>query len=583
MNSQNFFELALQNQKDNNFEEAIKNYKKVLKAEPNHFIALFNSALIFSKIKKYKNAIEHFKRAIKIKPDNANCYNNLGNAYKDQGKLKESKIYYEKTIKIEPKHANAHYNLGSLYFAKNNIRKAEECYQIATNLNPMHLNASFGLGLIFNQKEEIEKSINFFNRAIKIQPKDFRSYNNLGVIYEKLGDIEQAKIYYKKVLDLVSKHPGAYNNLANINLANIYVMEGKNEEAIEHYKEALKFIPNNFTVVYSLSLLEPEVMDTNLKNNIKKSLKNKNINKTNKSYANFLLSKYENRSGDYKKEIFYLDQAHKLYLDSEIKKLTPIKYWLKNLPEIDFLNNLKCHIKSNNINPIFIFGLPRSGSTLIENIIASSSDNIFVGEESDIINSYFKEKILKNKNINFNDQDIQLDIINAYKKKNLIKDNSSIFTDKSLENFFFLDLIKAIFPNAKLINCNRKPLASLMSIFKNNLVNLSWAHNTNDILKYFNSYYEKIHVFKNKNSNMIYDIHYEKLVHEPEMETKKLLNFCGLEWNEKCLEFYKRKNLISKTTSNIQVRKPIYKDSSNKYEPYMKFFLKYKKKYKWLV
>ena len=78
MNSQNFFELALQNQKDNNFEEAIKNYKKVLKTEPTHFIALFNSALIFSKIKKYKNAIEHFKRAIKIKPDNANCYNNLG-------------------------------------------------------------------------------------------------------------------------------------------------------------------------------------------------------------------------------------------------------------------------------------------------------------------------------------------------------------------------------------------------------------------------------------------------------------------------------------------------------------------------
>ena len=578
MNSQNFFELALENQKNNNFGEAIKNYKKVLKTEPDHFIALFNSGLIFSKSKKYKSAIKCFERAVKIKPDNANCYNNLGNAYKDQGKLKESKIYYEKTIKIEPRHANAHYNLGSLYFAKNNIPKAEEYYQIAINLNPTHLNALFGLGLIFNQKEEIEKSIEVFNKLIKIQPKDFRSYNNLGTIYEKLGNLEQAKNYYKKVLDLIPKHPGAHNNLANI-----YVAEGKNEEAIEHYKEALKFIPNNFAVVYHLSLLEPEIIDTNLKNNIKKNLKNKNINKKNKSYANFLLSKYESRSKDYKKEIFYLDQAHQLYIDSEIKKLTPQKYWLKNLPEINFLNNLKCKVDSSDINPIFIFGLPRSGSTLIENIIASSSEDILVGEESDIINSYFKEKILKNKNINFNDRDIQLDIINAYKKKNLIKNNSSIFTDKSLENFFFLDLIKIIFPNAKLINCNRKPLSSLMSIFKNNLVNLSWSHNINNILKYFNSYYEKIDIFKNKNPNMIYDVHYEKLVHNPEIETKKLLNFCGLEWKEKCLEFYKRKNLISKTTSNIQVRRPIYKDSSDRYTPYMKFFLKYKKKYKWLI
>tara|TARA_B100001996_G_scaffold54167_1_gene38511 strand:+ start:5482 stop:7218 length:1737 start_codon:yes stop_codon:yes gene_type:complete len=578
MNSQNFFELALENQKNNNFEEAIKNYKKVLKVEPDHFIALFNSALIFSKSKRYKSAIKYFKRAIKIKPDNANCYNNLGNVYKDQGKLKESKIYYEKTIKIEPRHANAHYNLGSLYFTKNNILKAKECYQIAINLNPIHFNALFGLGLIFNQKEEIEKSIEVFNKAIKIQPKHFRSYNNLGVIYEKLGDLERAKTYYKKVLNLIPAHPAAHNNLANI-----YVSEGKNEEAVEHYKEALRFMPNNFVVIYHLSLLEPEIIDTNLKNNIKKNLKNKNIDKKNKSYANFLLSKYESRSKDYKKEIFYLDQAHQLYIDSEIEKLTPKKYWLKNLPEINFLNNLKCKINSSNINPIFIFGLPRSGSTLIENIIASSSENILVGEEIDIINSYFKEKILKNKNINFNDRDIQLDIINTYKKKNLIKNDSSVFTDKSLENFFFLDLIKIIFPNAKLVNCNRKSLSSFMSIFKNNLVNLSWSHNVNDILKYFNSYYEKIDTFKNKNPDMIYDIHYEKLVHNPEIETKKLLNFCGLEWNEKCLEFYKRKNLISKTTSNIQVRKPIYKNSSDRYTPYMKFFLKYKKKYKWLV
>ncbi len=577
MNSQNFFELAVKSQKNNNFEEAIKNYKKVLKKEPNHFIALFNSALIFAKNKKYNNAIKYFKKAIKIKPDNANSYNNLGNAYKDQGKLKESKIYYEKTIKIEPRHANAHYNLGALHLLKNNILKAEEYFQIAINLNPAHLNALFSLGLIFNKKEEIEKSINTFNKVIKIQPKDFRSYNNLGTIYEKLGNLEKAKTYYKKVLDLISDHPAAHNNLANI-----YVAEGKNEEAIEHYKEALKFIPNNFVVVYHLSLLEPEILDTNLKNNIKKYLKSKNFNKKNKSYANFLLSKYEYRSKDYEKEIFYLNQAHKLYMSSEIEKLTPKKYWLKNLPEINFLNNLKCKVNSKNINPIFIFGLPRSGSTLIENIIASSSEDILVGEESDIINSYFKEKILKNKNINFNDQDIQLDIMNTYKKKNLIKNDSSIFTDKSLENFFFLDLITTIFPNAKLVNCNRKPLSSLMSIFKNNLVSLSWSHNTNDILKYFNFYYEKINAFKNKNPNIIYDIYYEELVHNPEMETKKLLNFCGLEWNEKCLEFYKRKNLISKTTSNIQVRKPIYKDSSDKYSPYIKFFNRYKKKYKWL-
>ena len=464
-----------------------------------------------------------------------------------------------------------------LYNAKN-LSKAELLNKELINSNPRTVILYNILGLILTDQKKIDEAIEVYNKGIKIQPDYAMIYNNLGSIYRSKENYTKAENYFKQSIRLNKNLPEPQNNLGNV------LSELKRyDEAIEHYKEALKFIPNNFAVVYHLSLLEPEIIDTNLKNNIKKNLKNKNINKKNKSYANFLLSKYESRSKDYKKEIFYLDQAHQLYIDSEIKKLTPQKYWLKNLPEINFLNNLKCKVDSSDINPIFIFGLPRSGSTLIENIIASSSEDILVGEESDIINSYFKEKILKNKNINFNDHDIQLDILNAYKKKNLIKNNSSIFTDKSLENFFFLDLIKIIFPNAKLINCNRKPLSSLMSIFKNNLINLSWSHNINDILKYFNSYYEKIGIFKNKNPNMIYDVHYEKLVHNPEIETKKLLNFCGLEWKEKCLEFYKRKNLISKTTSNIQVRRPIYKDSSDRYTPYMKFFLKYKKKYKCLI
>ena len=177
---------------------------------------------------------------------------------------------------------------------------------------------------------------------------------------------------------------------------------------------------------------------------------------------------------------------------------------------------------------------------------------------------------------------MQEKIINKYKEKNLINvDSDSTFTDKSLDNFFYIDLIKMIFPNAKIINCKRNSLSSIISILKNNLTGLAWAHYLNHIFEYFNIYYKIIEKFKKKYPNYIYELELENFVSNPIAESKKLLNFCNLKWNKKCLEFYKRKDLTSQTASNIQIRQAIYKDKLNKYYPYKKMLNKYKNKYDW--
>ena len=156
-----------------------------------------------------------------------------------------------------------------------------------------------------------------------------------------------------------------------------------------------------------------------------------------------------------------------------------------------------------------------------------------------------------------------------------------MFTDKSLENFFYISIIKKIFPQAKVINCRRNALSSIMSTLKNNLLTLSWAHNLKHIFKYYDIYYQMIKNFETTHSNFIYDLQYEKFVSDPENEAKKLMKFCSLPWDIKCLEFYKRRDLISKTASNIQFRKAVYKDSINKYLPYKQFLSKYGNKYSW--
>jgi hypothetical protein len=143
-------------------------------------------------------------------------------------------------------------------------------------------------------------------------------------------------------------------------------------------------------------------------------------------------------------------------------------------------------------------------------------------------------------------------------------------------------LIKEIFPNAKVIHCKRNILSSIISIIKNNLVEVPWAHNLEHILKYFDIYYNTIENFKKIFPNFIYELEYEKFVNDPEIQSKNLLKFCNLPWNIGCLEFYKREKLISKTASNMQIRKAIYKDSINKYLPYKQFIDKYRNRYSWL-
>ena len=161
------------------------------------------------------------------------------------------------------------------------------------------------------------------------------------------------------------------------------------------------------------------------------------------------------------------------------------------------------------------------------------------------------------------------------------KKNDFVFTDKSLNNFFYLGLINKIFPKAKVINCRRKTLSSIISIFQNNLTELAWTHNLENIFKYFDNYFQIINKFKKKYPNFIYDLDFENFTNAPEVESKKLLKFCDLPWDKKCLEFYKRKDIISKTTSRQQIRKAIYKHTANKYLTYKEFINQYGNKYSW--
>ena len=327
-------------------------------------------------------------------------------------------------------------------------------------------------------------------------------------------------------------------------------------------------------------------MDYDLKAKIEKIIKNNSSKKNYVAYGNYLLSKYEQKKKNYEKEFSYLIKGHQCFFDSRKAQFElGVKYCFEDVLQIEEgakVEELETK-NDNKINPIFIIGVPRCGSTLVEKIIGSGMKLIPMGEETSVLEHFINAKILEKQSLNIgNVGDVQNELTDIYKRKGLILEKcDNTFTDKSLNNFFYLKLIKEIYPNAKIINCKRDILSSIVSIFQNNLTELAWAHDLDKIFRYFNNYFKIIEKYKKINPNFIYELEFEKLVNNPEEESKKLMKFCELPWDKKCLEFYKREDLFSKTASNIQIRKAIYKHSLEKYLPYKKFLNQYGEKYSW--
>jgi tetratricopeptide (TPR) repeat protein len=403
----------------------------------------------------------------------------------------------------------------------------------------------------------------------------------LGLLYRELNDFENSISCYESAIKINPQYANAHHNLAEI-----FKEVGNFEKSIESSMLAIKWEPNNLMNYYFLSELKKDILDSNLKNKIKKNIENKMITASNNAYGNYLLAKYERSEKNHKKEFDYLIKGHlNFYISKKERFDLNIKYCFDDVIKISKEAKVEEaeEINKYNVKPIFIFGVPRSGSTLVEKIIASGKNFIPIGEEIGVIGSYVISQVLKKESLVLGkSDDLRNELYEIYKEKNLIfKKYKYTFTDKSLDNFFYLKIIKSVYPNAKLINCQRDVLSSIMSIFQNNLTTLSWAHDLDNIFKYFDNYFEIVESYNKENPNQIYNLCFEKLVNNPEEESKKLMSYCDLPWDKKCLEFHKRKDLISKTASNIQIREAIYKHPTEKYLPYKKLLDKYGEKYSW--
>lgn len=185
--------------------------------------------------------------------------------------------------------------------------------------------------------------------------------------------------------------------------------------------------------------------------------------------------------------------------------------------------------------------------------------------------------------INVDLNELRKIVINKYNNLNLLdRDKKNFFTDKSLENFYYIDIILNIFPKAKFIHCKRNYIDTIFAIYQNFLTKMSWTHSLKDIIIYYDNYLKVIDYFSKIHQDKIFSLNLEELTDDSVKVTQEIFKFCELEWSDDSLEFHKRKDLLTKTASNIQIRRKIHKYDKEKYKVYKKYIKEFKNKFNWM-
>ena len=486
---------------------------------------------------------------------------------KKTGKISESLTAIEKIVKIKPQDALAHYNLGNTYRELAKFSKAEESYKKAISIKSNFFEAYYNLGIVLKNNSKLKDAEKCYKQTIRLKPDFAEAYNNLGTVLENLGKLNESEINYGKALALKPNFAEAHNNLGT-NLE----QQGKLNDAQKCFEKAILINPGFANAHRQLSLIKKFDKYDDPFNLIQKLYLDKNISDQNLCHINFSLAKIHEDLENYEKAFKHFAEGNQIQkkiikynIDKDVQLFDQIKSNFKKIKK----NTNKIQLNKNDITPIFIIGMPRSGTTLVEQIISSHSKVTGLGELPFVskfgfsivrdLSKYSKDTISK-----FRD--------NYLEKLRRQANGNLIICDKMPQNFLYIDLIVASFPEAKILHVKRNPAAVCWANYKQwfRSKDLGYSYSINDIVEYHRLYEELMQFWKTLFKDRIYEIDYEVLTTNHEVEIKKLITYLELNWEEGCLSPEKNKRSVS-TASNIQIRNKIFKGSSEKWKKYKPF------------
>ena len=539
-----------------NSDEVLSKIKDLLRDYPNNPFLLNIQGLCYSAIEKFDKAIISLKKSISFKAENLDAMYNLGNLYRQINQSEKAIAIYHQIIGIFPEHIGAQYNLGVTLQELGKLNEAIDHYDQAKIIHPENGDIRINLGYIFQTKGQFNEAIEEYEVALTIDSKNEVTINNLGACLRELGFIDEAIESFQKSLKINPDYADAH-----FNLGYAYQDLGKINSAISEYQKAIS-INNHAMSYHSISHLKNFTLDDNIIPKMQVILQSNNISQSERIHICRALSNIFEKLG-LKTEFYkYLDESNKLQKLELNYSLVKTKNEFKSIKKL--LSETPPATKKPNDNaplnyrPIFILGMPRSGTSLVEQIISSHHKVYGAGE------LYTLSKLISPVIDNFISGDIsQLkETTNLFIRKQYLEMLSSfnskenIITDKLPLNFQYIGFILSAIPEAKIVHVKRDAVATCWSNYKYYFESKKngYSNDFMDLAEFYKLYLDLMNHWHSLFPDKIYDLSYEKLTMNQKEETNKLLSYCDLDWDENCLNFHENNRPV-KTISALQVRK----------------------------
>ncbi|MBA4190347.1 MAG: hypothetical protein C0467_20360 [Planctomycetaceae bacterium] len=559
--------------------EAIVCYQQALALQPDFALTHVNLGIALVELGRSNEAVVAYRDALRLEPENAVVHNNLGVILKRLGDRDGALHHYQEATRFDPTLADAHNNLGAMCIEDRKVDDAIRHYEQALRSRYDYPEAHNNLGVALKQKDFVEEAIAHYREALRFRPDFPECCNNFGFALLEEGRLDEAVECYHAALRYRPDYAEGHCNLSYI-----YTELGKPEEALKHCLESLRLKPDFGEAYCNLGdqvkqgryKFSPEQIQ-----HMEALVTKGELSPSDAGPLHFALAGIREKEGaddaaflhykkanDFKRAHFTeqgrsFDREHcrKLF-DHIIATFTREHFARMPSPGLD--SEL----------PVFVVGMPRSGTTLVEQIMASHPQVHGAGELKQI-----QRLVLDLGKVSGQGADaggmmsrvtpaqIRRQAVNHLDHLRRLGGDAARVVDKMPDNFAHLEFIWTLFPRTRIIHCRRDPIDTCLSCFVQNFRSITFATNLEDLAFYYQQYERLMAHWREVIPLRMYEVVYEELIDNQEAISRDLIRFLGLEWDERCLDFHKTERPVQ-TASKLQVRQPIYKTSMKRWKRY---------------
>ncbi len=561
---------------ENNFAEALHCFNKAIQLNPKLASAHKKRAQTLSALGEAERADDAFEEY--LSRDEHALQVAKGAEHWRAGRLADAENQLRQVLKSAPDNVDALRFLALTYFDKgNNTSDAEALLRRAIQIRPDFVQGLYTLGSILLEQKKWSDAVDIYQKITQYRDDEEMAWVGLGNAQSHVGDCDAAIIAYSKALALKPEAPGVH-----MAYAHMLKTVGRQDDALHSYRTAIKQKPSLGEVYWSMANLKTFKFDDDKVNQMLAQLKDSGLSEQSKVHFNFSLGKAFEDKQDFDRAWHFYHQGNQLQRTQV--EYDPVDFELhlqaiKAVFNADFVAQKK-EAGNPAPDPIFIVGLPRSGSTLIEQILASHSQVEGTSELQNIGSIAYATAKYRTDGKTYPQTMTELlkRDWRGYGKEYLDQvahnrvNNTPFFIDKMPNNFSHIGLIKLILPNAKIINTRRHPVDSCLGAYKQLFASgQNFSYDMLEIADYYNNYIDIMQHWHHVFPGEILDVHYEETVTDLENQVKCILEYCQLPFEQACVNFHQTQRHV-KTASSEQVRQPIYKSAlglSKKYEQHL--------------